>query len=163
MILPVFLATFLGLLIYHIIERTFTRRLVSKHNLSILNQYRSAIQLDGIVLYQGVVDEIIGRWGLLNVLVFFGYMITGPLNMYVIYCSILISSVLFSISKLPVFISAGCKPSRPFFYYILTLYTLQSLLFCYIFWRFGLVASILSHMAFLAGLWFLNRPQKGSS
>lgn len=160
MILPVFLTTFLGLFIYYTIERHFTKRFVSKHNLSLLNQYRTTIQLDGIVLYQGVVDEIIGRWGLLNVLIFFGLMITGPNNMFIIYCSILISSILFSISKLPVFISAGCKPSRPFFYYILTLYTLQSILFSYIFWRYGLVASILSHMAFLCGLWFLNKPQK---
>tara|TARA_Y100000588_G_scaffold388054_2_gene487350 strand:+ start:232 stop:993 length:762 start_codon:yes stop_codon:yes gene_type:complete len=158
------LAVIIGIsvLVYHYIYKKLTKCFVSEHNQKILNQYQLAIQLDGIILYQGVTDEIIARWGLLNVLVFFGILISKPSNPMVIYLAILIGSVIFSMSKIPVLISAGCKVSRPFTYVMMFLYTLQSILFGFIFWQYGLLASMLSHMIFLAGLWFLNNPHKAS-
>jgi hypothetical protein len=139
------LVVFLGL--YHVLAK----RLIDEKSLQIMRNLRIALGLDGCVLYGGVVEEIIGRWGLMNLATFFAIIFMQHTTNLIIWISILVSGLIFSAGQIPAYLAAGCSSSRKFIYSYTLLSTSLSVIFGYVFWQYGLVCSIISHMLFYLG------------
>jgi hypothetical protein len=150
-LLPTFVYSFVVLLIFLILYYGLIERLVDKKSLEIMAKMRAALGVDGCVLYGGVVEEVIGRWGLLNLTTYFILLFTKNHFNLIIWSSIIISGLMFAVGQLPAYLAAGCTSSRRFIYSFVALSLYQSTLFGYLFWQHGLIAAILAHMLFHIG------------
>lgn len=150
-LLPTVLYAFFGVLFFLVLYYGVITRIVDKQNIEIMAKFRTALGVDGCVLYGGVVEEIIARWGLLNLAAFFALLFTKQYPSLIIWISIFVSGLIFAVSQLPAYLAAGCTSNRRFIYSLVLLSLYQSLLFGYLFWQYGLIAAILAHMLFHLG------------
>ncbi|WP_454785408.1 CPBP family intramembrane glutamate endopeptidase [Legionella sp. WA2024007413] len=150
-LLPTVLYAVVGVIIFLILYYGLIARIVDKNNMETMTRLRTALGVDGCVLYGGVVEEIIGRWGLMNLATFFALLFTNQYPSLIIWISIFISGLVLVVSQLPVYIASGCTSTRRFIYSLIILSLYQSLLFGYLFWQWGLIAAILAHMLFHLG------------
>lgn len=156
-LLPVFLVTLSGLVIFLLFYYGLMPRYLDQNTLTIMRRIRAALRPDGCVLYGGVVEEVIARWGLMNVLVYFSILLLGRNSELVVWNAMLISSLLLSLSHLPAYIAAGCKNNRFFLYSMVLLTGWQAVMFGWLFWQYGLLAAIISHMLFHLGWYWYDR------
>ncbi|WP_133130381.1 CPBP family intramembrane metalloprotease [Legionella yabuuchiae] len=157
-LLPVFGITISGLTVFLGLYYGVFNRFLDKHNQAVMTSLRGIIGLDGCVLYSGVVDEVIARWGLMNVTAFFGVLFIGHYSNAIIWTAIIASGVIFSLGQLPMYLAAGCIASRSFLYTLVSLNVWQSIVFGLIFWQYGIVMAILAHMIFYIGWWQYDKP-----
>ncbi|AMP88850.1 CPBP family glutamic-type intramembrane protease [Legionella pneumophila] len=150
-LLPTFLYALLGLVIFCILYYGLVGSILDEKSFNIMSKLRTKIGLDGCVLYGGVVEEVIARWGLMNVASFFALLFTSQINSEIIIISIFLSGFIFAVGQLPAYIAAGCTPSRRFLYSFVLLSLSQSILFGFLFWQYGLISAILAHMLFHLG------------
>ncbi|MGM9453746.1 CPBP family intramembrane glutamate endopeptidase [Legionella bozemanae] len=150
-LLPTVLYAFFGLLVFLVLYYGVIARIIDKKNMEIMTNIRLALGLDGCVLYGGVVEEVIARWGLMNLATFFALLFTKQYPVLIIWISIVISGLVFAVSQLPAYLAAGCTSTRRFIYSLILLSLYQSLLFGYLFWQYGLIVAILAHMLFHLG------------
>lgn len=118
---------------------------------------RTALRVDGCILYGGVAEEVLARWGLMNLIAFFGILLCHHKSPTNIVAALVISALLFAIAQIPAYVAAGCVPSRRLMYSIILLSCWQSLIFGYLFWHYGLVSSVLAHMLFHLGWWSYDK------
>ncbi|WED43260.1 CPBP family intramembrane metalloprotease [Legionella cardiaca] len=154
MLLPVFLMTVGGLLIFFFLYYGLVASILDTETFQIMRKLRAVVGVDGCILYGGVVEEIIARWGLINVTAFFAILLAHQKNSFIVWSAIVLSGLILALVQLPVYIAAGCQSSRRFIYSMLLLYAWQAILFGWIFWQFGLLAGIAAHMLFHVG-WYL--------
>lgn len=147
-LLPTFLYTLVGSVIFFVFYYGIVASILDEHSFQILAKFRAALGLDGCVLYGGVVEEVIVRWGLMNVVAYFGLMFAKQRSNTVIVTSIILSGFLFAVGQIPAYVAAGCIASRRFLYSLVLLSLWQSLLFGLLFWQYGLISAILGHMLF---------------
>lgn len=148
MILPTFLYSLLGLIIFCILYYGVVASILDDLSFERMGKIRSALGVDGCVLYGGVVEEVIARWGLMNVVAFFALIFAKQINSPVIITSIILSGLLFAVGQIPAYLAAGCVSSRRLVYSITILSLWQSLVFGFLFWQYGIVSAILGHMFF---------------
>ena len=158
-LLPVFMYTIIGLFIFLILFYGLLALFTTQENMQILKKMRHAIGLDGCMLYS-VVDEVMARWGILNVLIFFGFIFSGQRSIQIIWLAIILSSLMYTLLQLPAYLASGCKSSRAFVYALVILQSWQSIIFGYIFWQYGLLAAIVAHMLFHLFWWIYDRPDE---
>lgn len=150
-LLPTFLYSLSGLIVFCVLYYGVVGSILDEQTLQVMTRLRAAMGLDGCVLYGGVVEEVIARWGLVNVSVFFAVMFTGHVSKTLIIFSILLSGLIFVVGQIPAYLAAGCISSRRFMYSLVILSLWQSLIFGFLFWQYGLVSAILGHMVFHLG------------
>ncbi|MGC1182793.1 CPBP family intramembrane glutamate endopeptidase [Legionella sp.] len=150
-IFPTMLYSLLGLIVFCVFYYSLANRCIDKKSLHIMAKLRIALGIDGCILYGGIVEEIIARWGLLNLAVFFALIFTKQPSTLIIWLSIFISGILFAVGQLPAYIAAGCTSNRSFIYSFIFLSLYQSVFFGYLFWQYGLICSVLAHMLFHLG------------
>ncbi|MFC3908947.1 type II CAAX prenyl endopeptidase Rce1 family protein [Legionella dresdenensis] len=153
-VLPVLALTLFGLTLFFVLYYGVVGRLLDTVSLLALKKLRAVFGLDGAALYNGVVEEILIRWGLMNVIVFFMLLLLRKKTDFVFWTAIILSGLMYMLTHLPVYIAAGCKNSRRFVYLMLALNCFQSVLFGWIFWHHGILAAICSHLIFNLG-WYL--------
>lgn len=156
---PIILYALFGFIIFCILYYQIINRIVDKHSLEIMTKLRLALGLDGFVLYGGVVEEVFARWGLMNLAAFFALIFTNQYHNFTVWMSIFISGLVFAVGQIPAYLAAGCTANRNFIYSLIILSLYQSLLFGYLFWQYGLMATILCHMLFQIE-WFLYEKIK---
>lgn len=150
-ILPTFLYSLLGLFVFFGLYYGVVASILDEHSVQVMAKLRRILGTDGCVLYGGVVEEILARWGLMNLIVFFAMMFAIKHNDIVIWISIVLSGLLYGVGQIPAYLAAGCLSSRRLVYSIVLLYLWQSLVFGFIFWQYGLISSIFAHMLFHLG------------
>jgi hypothetical protein len=156
-LLPTFLYSFGGLVIFCLLYYGVVGSILDEQSFQAMKKMRAAIGLDGCVLYGGVAEEVIVRWGLLNVVTFFALMFSKQINNTIIIFSIFLSGLLFAIGQIPAYVAAGCISSRRFLYSLVLLSLFQSLIFGFLFWQYGLIAAILGHMLFHLGWGYYDK------
>lgn len=157
-LLPLFLFTAVGLFIFFAIYYGLLPSFLDKDTYQSMSQLRSAVGLDGSMLYSGIAEELIVRWGLVNLLVFFGILFIKAHHPMIVWIAILLSSVLYTFSQLPVYVAVGCAFNRRLIYALLLAYGWQGLLFGLIFWQYGILAAMIAHMLFHLGWWVYQKP-----
>jgi hypothetical protein len=103
------------------------------------------------LLYGGVTEELLLRWGLLTLLVWVLWRIFQgargtPRTIYFV-SAIVISSVVFGIGHLPLVRALGFDFTVPIVAFIVLANSLFGLIAGYLYWRKGLEAAIIAHMS----------------
>lgn len=103
------------------------------------------------LLYGGVTEELLLRWGLLTLIVwaawrFFQKRQGTPKSIYFV-SAILISSVLFGIGHLPLVVALEVDFTLPIVAFVVFANSVVGLFAGYLFWKKGLEAAIIAHMS----------------
>lgn len=147
--LPVLGYSLLVFFLFCILYYGVVHAILDTHSLEVLRQLRLALKLDGCLLYGGISEEVIARWGLMNLVTFFSLLFAQQVSHHaVVTASLFISSLMFAVGQIPAYIAAGCVASRRFAYSFVLLSLCQSLVFGLVFWQYGLIASIMAHVLF---------------
>ena len=147
-LLPTFIYALVCFIVFCVLYYGIVRSILDEQSLEIMAKLRAALKPDGLLLYGGLVEEVIARWGLMNLVAYFALLFTKQMNNLVIYVSIIISGLLFVIGQIPIYIAAGCKSYRRLIYSLVLLSMCQSLFFGLVFWYYGLLSAIIAHLLF---------------
>jgi hypothetical protein len=135
-------------------------------NVACSENLRMALGLPARILYGGIVEEVLIRWGLMSLLAWLGTLLAGEPAPAVIWVAILVSGVLFGLGHLPGYLAVGCQRT-PMLLASMTVVNLwAALIFSWLFWQYGLAAAMLAHMLFHIVWWpfdmrYAARPTSG--
>lgn len=149
-LLPSLLFSLCGLLVFLLIYYWIMPHFVDAGTIKVMGEMRASIGLAGAILYGGVTEEVIARWGIMSLSVFFIIIFMEP-SPVVYGAAILISATLFAVGQIPAYQAAGCVVSRPFLYSLVLLSVTQSVVYGVLFWQYGLESAILGHVLFHLG------------
>ena len=116
------------------------------------------------LLYGGVIEELLVRWGVLTLLAWamwraFQKGRGNPRSVYFV-SAIVISSVLFGLGHLPLAVALGTGITMPIVLYVVAANSVFGLIAGYLYWRKGLEAAIMAHMmahAVIVGAMYFER------
>lgn len=107
------------------------------------------IPLVAKLLYGGITEEIIMRWGLMTALVWLLWRVlqrrAGPPRRTLVAAAIVVAAILFGVGHLPLAIGMGVEPSGPVAMFIVAGNAVPGILFGWLYWRWGLEAAMLAH------------------
>lgn len=152
---PIFKLTAINLIGFLILYHGVLFRYFDDQTKQTLNKMRSTIGLDGMLLYS-ITEEILARYGLMNVLGFFAFYFFSQHHAMANWNAILVSGIIYSLAQPPAYIAAGCSKSRWLMLSIVLLYLWQSIFFGYIFWHHGILMAIMSHLLFHLFWWLYD-------
>ncbi|MFW6293028.1 MAG: CPBP family intramembrane glutamic endopeptidase [Spirochaetota bacterium] len=130
------------LLLYYVVFRPW----LDDETAATTDALRRQLGLGARLLYGGVVEEVLMRWGVMSLLAWLFGLVLGA--QAATWTAIIVAGILFGIGHIPSYAAAGCKPGVPLFTTQIVLNLLAALVFGYLFARFGLFAAIVSHMLF---------------
>lgn len=112
-------------------------------------QEKTAIPLVARVLYGGITEEVLIRWGLMTLLVWCGWRMfaraSAAPSAGIVWLAIGLSAVLFGVAHVPAVAMTMESVPASIAAYIIAGNTLFGIIAGYLFWRFGLEAAIVSH------------------
>jgi len=141
-----------GLVLVAVYYRIFRPRLDSQTVLS-MEGLRLEMGLSGRLLYGGILEEVLTRWGMMSAFAWLGIKLTGSASPGVFWAAIVISGVIFGLLHIPNYVIAGSHLTANFVVLMLFLNLWASLVFGWLFWQYGLLAAIGAHMIFHL-IWF---------
>jgi hypothetical protein len=97
--------------------------------LAVSEGLRNGLGIAGRVLYGGIAEEVLTRWGLLSGLVWLGSLVVGQVTPVVVWSAIVVAGVLFGLGHLPSYLGAGCHKTPIFIASSITLNLWASLIF----------------------------------
>jgi len=113
------------------------------------------------LLYGGITEEVLVRWGLMTFLLWavwrlFGRSADKP-TAALVWCSIILSSLAFGALHLPIAFTLAAEVTSGLIIYIIGANSAFGILFGYLYWKYGLEASMIAHamahlVAFLVAL-----------
>lgn len=124
------------------------RKMLDEHTVKVTEDMRNNLGLAGRLLYGGIYEEVLTRWGLMSLLVWILLKISGVVSPTTIWVGIVITGVLFGLGHIPGSLSVGAKMSRALVIVAISLNLWASLLFGWLFWQYGLLAAIIGHALF---------------
>lgn len=137
-----------GAVIFVLAYYVYYRPRLDPQTLHSMEGLRMQLGMFARILYGGVVEEILTRWGLLSLLIWLGQLIFGVNNALSFWVSAVIAGVLFGLGHLPSYLGAGCKKSSIFLSLMIVMNLWASLVFSYLFLQYGLAAAMFGHMLF---------------
>lgn len=114
---------------------------------------RLEMGLPGRLLYGGILEEVLTRWGMMSAFAWLGMKLTGTASPGIFWAAIVISGVVFGLLHIPNYVIAGSRLTANFVALMLFLNLWASLVFGWLFWQYGLLAAIGAHMLFHL-VWF---------
>jgi hypothetical protein len=118
-----------------------------------MEDLRNALGIWGRLLYGGIAEEVLTRWGLMTLLVWLGTLLADSPSPAVLWVAIVISGILFGLGHAPGHLAAGCQKSPTFFAVIINLNLWASLIFGWLYWQYGLLAAMMAHALFHLVWW----------
>jgi hypothetical protein len=139
----VFLAAYYGF---------FCRRLDAEtvHRIDAL---RNQLGIWGRVLYGGIAEEVLIRWGLMTLLAWLGALLVGEASAGVMWAAILVSGLVFGLGHAPSYLATGSRPSPMFFAALIFLNLGAGTIFAWLYWHYGLAAAMIGHALFHLVWW----------
>ena len=102
------------------------------------------------LLYGGITEELLLRWGVLTLLVWIGWRLfqkrQGPPRSVFFVSAIVISSIIFGLGHLPLVVALGTNFTTAIVLYVVSANSVFGLIAGYLYWRRGLEAAIVAHM-----------------
>lgn len=151
-----------GALIFLVFYYLFARRRLDSETIEAVEKLRLNLGLASRLLYGGIDEEVITRWGLMTLFVWVGTSIVGTTSTVVMWGAIVISGILFGLGHLPAQYAAGAKRSALLIILVIGLNLWASLIFGWLFWQYGLFSAMLAHMLFHL-VWYPLDLRYGSS
>ena len=131
-----------------------------------LREMGAFVPLPTRLLYGGITEELLMRWGLMTLFVWIGWRVSGtkdskPAKIYFV-AAILFSSLLFGLGHLPVALTLMPESSIALIAFVIIANSAFGFVAGYLYWKYGLEAAIIAHMichvvlatAQYAGLYF---------
>jgi hypothetical protein len=102
------------------------------------------------LLYGGVTEELLLRWGLMTLLVYLGWRVFQkgqgkPHSLYFIF-AIAISAILFGVGHLPVAFLIAPDVTAALVLYVIVANSVFGMIAGYLYWKIGLESAVLAHM-----------------
>jgi membrane protease YdiL (CAAX protease family) len=121
-------------------------------------QQRFAVPLIARVLYGGITEELLLRWGLMTALVWLAWRFLqhrrGTVRAGFVWCGIAVSALMFGAGHLPAASALVGPLDANVVAFVIGGNTAFGLLFGYLFWRWGLEAAMIAHaVAHLVNYW----------
>lgn len=113
-----------------------------------MENLRIGLGIWGRILYGGIYEEVLTRWGLMSLFVWLGSLIAGDPTSVVVWISIVISGILFGLGHLPSHLRAGCQKTPLFITLAISLNLWAALIFGWLFWQYGLISAMIAHILF---------------
>jgi len=117
------------------------------HSAVMAERMRDDLGIAGRVLYGGIHEEVLTRWGLMTLCVWLVSLAIGVTSA-AFWIGILVSGVLFAIGHFPASIAMGVKKTPWNIATGLFLNTWAGIVFGWLFWHAGLLAAIFAHSLF---------------
>lgn len=152
-LLPTILASVIGAALFLLSYYGFFRPRMDPENVVCMETLRMDLGLLARLLYGGIAEEVLTRWGLLSGLVWLGLTVFGSISPALIWASIILTGILFGLGHLPSYLAAGCRRTPTLISAMVWLNLWASLIFGWLFWQYGLASAMLAHMLFHL-LWF---------
>ena len=113
-----------------------------------MEELRMDLGLWARLLYGGIVEEVLFRWGVMTLLAWIGAALLGGVTPWLMWAVIVVSGVLFGLGHLPSYRLAGCRVT-PLFLALMIVLNLWATLICgWLFWQYGLLAAMVAHMLY---------------
>lgn len=145
---PALLTGIAGALILITFYHYFAKARLGEESISAIESLRREISLTTRVLYGGIVEEVIARWGLMSIFAFLFLLLPTLPEFAAIWLAIVASALLFAYLHLPSYIAAGAKKDQEFIMWMICQNVWTALIFGYLFWQYGLEAAIMAHIIF---------------
>ncbi len=148
-----------GVVLFLALYYGWFRRRLDAVTLRALEGLRNGVGLWGRVLYGGIAEEVLTRWGLMSLLAWVFSLVlggTGPLAMW---AAIVVSGLLFGLGHAPSYLAAGCRRTPAFFATMLVLNLWASLVFGWLYWQYGLLSAMAAHALFHLLWWPIDVRQ----
>lgn len=142
-----------GAIVFLLAYYLLFRRRLDAETVECWDGLRMQLGFWGRILYGGVFEEVLTRWGLMTLFVWLGSLLFGETIALVVWIAILLTGILFGLGHLPGYLAAGCRKSSLFIAAMLSLNLWASVTFGWLYWQFGLLAAMLAHMLFHI-LWY---------
>jgi membrane protease YdiL (CAAX protease family) len=99
------------------------------------------------ILYGGITEELLTRWGLMSFFAWALWRVTGrgQIRPVIFWAAILMAAALFAAGHLPFLFAIVAQPQAALILAVLLTNFIPGLLFGWLFWRRGLEAAMLSH------------------
>lgn len=101
------------------------------------------------LLYGGVTEEVLLRWGLMSTLLWLAWRVlqqrTGPPRTVFTVGAIVVAAVLFGVGHLPAAVAMGVTLTAPLVSFIIIGNAVPGILFGCLYWRKGIEAAIMAH------------------
>ncbi|HSH02478.1 MAG TPA: CPBP family intramembrane glutamic endopeptidase [Anaerolineae bacterium] len=143
--LPAFLIAILGALITLLLYYRVFRPWLSPQTVLATEQMRRDLGLPARILFGGIVEEIIFRWGLQTFIAWFGLQLVGQATSTVIWTAIILAGIAFGLGHLPGFVASGQPLTRPVIGTAILLNLFLAITCGWLLWQFGLFPAILTH------------------
>jgi hypothetical protein len=153
MLLPSLVIGVSGALLFVAAYYLYFRRILDMETVQAMEELRNGIGMAGRLLYGGIAEEVLTRWGLMTLFVWLGSLLTGDAGPVVMWVAIVISGVLFGLGHAPGYLAAGCHRSPLFLTTMIGLNLWASLIFGWLYWQYGLEAAMMGHMLFHLVWW----------
>lgn len=147
-LLPAFALGLAGAIIFVAAYYLIFRPRLDPESLAASEGLRQQLGPAARLLYGGIVEEVIARWGLMTFVVWLLSLLAGEATNAVMWAGIIISGVLFGLGHLPSYAAAGARLSRNYVSFAILLNLWASIIFGLLFWQVGLAAAMLAHMLF---------------
>jgi len=147
-ILPALGVGVAGALIFLLLYYLVFRPRLDRETVSAMEQVRMSNGLWGRVLYGGIVEEVMFRFGCMNLMVWGFQALTGNSGWTAIWLAIAVSGVLFGIGHIPSYLQAGCRRSFWFYAAEVALNLWAALIFGWLYASYGLLAAMIAHAVF---------------
>lgn len=152
-----------GALIFVAAYYGFFRPRFDAHTRRHSEKLRNELGMAGRLLYGGIVEEVLTRWGLMTLLVWLGAVLFGGPTTAVMWGAIVVTGILFGLGHLPSYAAINGRPTPFFLGYMILMNLWASLIFGWLFWQHGLLAAMVAHMLFHLLWWpfdrFYYRPE----
>lgn len=152
-LLPALLVGGAGALVFVAAYYGFFRARLDAQTLHASERLRNELGMAARVLYGGVYEEVVARWGLMSLFVWLGALLVGAPTAVVVWTGIVIAGIIFGLLHLPNYVAAGSRLTASFVSYAIVLNLWASLVFGWLFWQYGLAAAMLAHMIFHIVWW----------
>jgi hypothetical protein len=162
---PVLLWSVAGSALFILLYYRVLRPWMDAETAARMDDMRNTLGLAARILYGGVVEEVLTRWGLMSLLLWVCDLFLPQL--VAVWVAIVATGVIFGLGHLPSYVGAGCRRSTALITTMIVLNLLGGAIFGYLFWQHGLLAAIISHMLFHL-FWYpfdkahLSRERRGS-
>lgn len=131
----------------------FFRRRLDPETAHTVDELRNKMGIWGRVLYGGIVEEVLMRWGLMTFFVWLGALLVGEPSAGVMWTAILLSGILFGLGHAPSYLAAGARPTPMFFALAVFLNLWAGTIFAWLYWQHGLAAAMIGHALFHLVWW----------
>jgi hypothetical protein len=102
------------------------------------------------MLYGGITEELLIRWGMMTLLVWVGWRLfsqgQGEPSMFCLVMAIALSSLIFGLGHLPLAFALGTQVTTSVILYLILGNSFFGLIAGYLYWKKGLEAAMISHM-----------------